>query len=325
LIRLDLNENPYPPPRNILEEARKGLREINRYCEPACLEELKRSIEEYTGVPERHIIVSPGSDMILREIIHIFSIDRKIIMLNPSFFPALECAKKYSRKMIKIHITPPEFNLNPEILLEEAKEPSLVIIDNPNNPTGKEFLDRDLVTGLLDNENTLLVIDEAYYEFTGRTFSKLINKYSNLAITRTLDKGFSLAGLRVGYLLAGDKFLEGLSDYKAILPRPSVYAAIAALKEKQYMVGNVRRIISERERLLKELGKLGIEAYNSSANFILVRSDIIDLGEKLRMKGIAIRDLSTQWIPGYYRVSIGLPEENDILLEKLREITANDQ
>ncbi|MEB3756136.1 MAG: histidinol-phosphate aminotransferase family protein [Desulfurococcales archaeon] len=320
MIRLDLNENPYTPPKSVLEEARKGLREINRYCEPACLEELKRSIEEYTGTPERNIIVSPGSDTILREIIHSFSIDRKVIMLNPSFLPALECAKKHSRKMIKFHITPPEFDLNKEILLEEAEEPSLIIIDNPNNPTGREFLDRGLVIDLLSNKRTLLVIDEAYYEFSGNTFSDLLIEYENLAITRTLDKGFSLAGLRVGYLLAGDKFLEGLSDFKAILPRPSVYAAIAALKEKQYMVENVRKIISERERLLGELEKLGIEAYNSSANFVLVRSDIIWLNEKLRMNGIAIRDLSNEWIPGYYRISVGLPDENNILLKTLKEI-----
>ncbi|MCE4606124.1 MAG: histidinol-phosphate aminotransferase family protein [Desulfurococcales archaeon] len=324
MIRLDLNENPYPPPRSVLEEAEKGLREVNRYCEQACLDELKRSIEEYTGIPWRSIKLSPGSDTILREIIHSFSIDRKVIMLNPSFLPTLECAKRHSRKMVKFHITPPEFILKREILQEEAREPSLVIIDNPNNPTGREFLDKDLVVDLLDNKNTLLVIDEAYYEFSGNTFSNLVNEYGNLAVTRTLDKAFSLAGLRVGYLLAGEKFMEGLSDFNVILPRPSVYAAIAALKNMQYVMENARRIRSERKRLIRELNKLGIEAYKSSTNFILVKSEFPGLGDKLRVKGIAVRDLSRDWIPGYYRISVGLPEENNILLETLKEILADE-
>ncbi|MCE4614266.1 MAG: histidinol-phosphate aminotransferase family protein [Desulfurococcales archaeon] len=320
MIRLDFNENPHPPPRIVVEEARRGLSEVTRYCEVKYLEELKLLIGEYTNIPRDRIIVSPGSDIILREIIHTFSVNRKVIMLNPSFFPALECARRHSRKILKFQVTPPDFKLNAEILMKEIKEPSLVIIDNPNNPTGMEFLNHDLVIKLLDNKNTMLVIDEAYYEFSRKTFSGLISNYSNLAITRTLDKGFSLAGLRIGFLLAGDMFKEGLSDFATILPRPSVYAAIAALKNREYVRENVERIISERERLISELKELGVEAYPSATNFILIRSDILGLSEKLRIKGIAIKDLSSEWIPGYYRVSIGLPEENDFLVKSLKEL-----
>ncbi len=320
MIRLDLNENPYSPPKEVIDEAKKGLSEVRRYCDPKYLEELRNLIEEYTKIPKDKIVVSPGSDIILREVIHEFSIDRKVIAVNPSFFPALECAKRHARKLVRFQLTPPEFRLNSEVLMQEIRDPSLIIIDNPNNPTGVEVLDRDLIIKILENTNSLLLVDEAYYEFSLKTSSGLINDFDNLAITRTLDKGFSLAGLRVGYLLAGEKFREGLSDFITFLPRPSVYAAITALKNRDYMRENVEKIIRERKRLMNELKELGIEAFPSSTNFILIRSDVVGLSGRLRSKGIAIKDLSREWIPGYYRISIGLPEENDLLLKSLKEL-----
>jgi histidinol-phosphate aminotransferase len=323
LIRLNLNENPYPPPREVIEEAKKGLSDVNRYCDLKCMEKLKELLEDYTGISRERIIISPGSDIILREVIHTFSTDRKVVMPYPSFFPALECAKRHSKKLVRFQLTPPGFNLSKEAFLREITTSSLIIIDNPNNPTGKEILDRNIVIETLRNKDSLLLVDEAYYEFSKKTFSNLINSFVNLAIARTLDKAFSLAGLRIGYLLAGDYFKEGLSDFITFLPRPTVYAAIAALKNREYMEENVEKIIQERERLTDALRELGFDIFPSSANFILVRSNISGLGEKLAEKGILIRDLSRDWIPGYYRITIGLPEENDLLLKCLKEIIAD--
>ena len=135
-------------------------------------------------------------------------------------------------------------------------------------------------------KNVLLLVDEAYYEFSKQTFAGLIKKYPNLAITRTMDKAFSLAGLRIGYLLAGDYFKDQFSDFPAFLSRPTLFAAI--------------------------------EVFPGHANFILIKSKVPDFARKLMDSGIIIKDLSEEWLNGFYRISIGLPEENDALLSIIK-------
>ncbi len=321
MIRLNLNENPYLPPKNVVESAKKGLEAANRYCDFELMEKLREKLEDYTKIPRDKIIIAPGSDFLLRETIHIFSANRKIIMVNPSFFPALECAKAHAEKLIRIQLTPPEFNLNYELIMNEIDEKSLIIIDNPNNPTGKKILEKDIVKKILER-GALLLVDEAYYEFSDITFSDLIDKYPNLGITRSMDKGFSLAGFRLGYMLAGEYFKNALSDFITFLPRVSVYAGIEALNHREYMEENVKRIIDERKRIEEILKNFGFEVFESDTNFILIKSKISDLGEKLRQRGILIRDLSLEWLSGFYRITVGKKEENDILLKVLGEIVS---
>ncbi len=235
-INLHMNENPYLPAESIRKAAVKGLGNVNRYSELKYLNEFKKLIGNYNNLPLDRVILSPGSDFLLREVINIFSKDRKIIMVNPSFFPVSQYAMKLARKLTKIQLSPPGFKLDHELILKELDEPTLLIIDNPNNPTGAILLDNRLVEKILQNKNTLLLVDEAYYEFSGQTFASLIEKYPNLAITRTMDKAFSLAGLRLGYLLAGDYFKDQFSDFPAFLSRPTLFAAIEALKNSEYRI-----------------------------------------------------------------------------------------
>lgn len=286
------------------------------------MEELKKNLEDYTKIPKDRIVLAPGSDFLLRELIHTFATNRKIIMVNPSFFPALECAKTHAKKLIRIQLVPPDFNLNYDLVINESKERALIIIDNPNNPTGKRILKREKVKEILDT-GALLLVDEAYYEFSGYTFADLIGKYPNLGITRSMDKSFSLAGFRLGYLLAGDYFRDALSDFITFLPRSSAYAGIEALKNREYMEKNIEKVINERERMKEELKNLGFEVFESDANFILIRSKIDALEEKLRDKGILIRDLSCEWSSGFYRITVGLPKETSILIDNLKEIAGN--
>ncbi len=319
MIRLNLNENPYLPPKDVIEKAKKGLVEANRYCGLGLIEKLKEELEDYTKIPKDRIIIAPGSDFLLREVIHIFSANRKIIMVNPSFFPALECAKAHAEKLIRIQLIPPKFNLNYELIMDDIDEKSLIIIDNPNNPTGKKILERKIVKNILER-GALLLVDEAYYEFSGITFSDLIDRYPNLSITRSMDKGFSLAGFRLGYMLAGEYFKNALSDFITFLPQVSVYAGIEALKNRGYMKENVKKIIDERERMKEKLKNLGFEVFESDANFILIRSKISDLNEKLKERGILIRDLSYEWLSRFYRITVGKRNDNDLLLYSVRDI-----
>ncbi len=313
-IKLDMNEVPYLPPQEIIEAAQKGLSHLNRYSDPQDLERLRELLADYSRVPEGHIILSPGSDLLLREMIHALAKGRKVIMVSPSFLPTVQAAKQFATERLSIRLSPPQFELNLDMLMHESKEPSLVIIDNPNNPTGKTLLDRHKVEAVIGNRDSLLVIDEAYYEFSGVSFADMVQSCPNLGITRTLDKAFSLAGARVGYAIAGKAFLDALSSFYAFLPQSGLYAAIEALRNPGYITRNVQRVIEERDRVWRTLDQLGAHVYQSNANFLLVRTEIPDAVTKFREIGILVSDLSNQMPSGFIRVSIGTRKENDAFI-----------
>jgi histidinol-phosphate aminotransferase len=314
-----MNENPYLPTDNIFKAAITGLEKLNRYSELKYINELKNLLGKYNNVPANRIILSHGSDLLLREIINVFSKGRKIIMASPSFFPITQYALRQAEKITKIQLSPPAFKLNSNLLLAQLDEPTLLIIDNPSNPTGKILLDNDLVVKILQNKNALLLVDEAYYEFSGQTFVELIEKYPNLAITRTMDKAFSLAGLRLGYLLMGDYFKQYFTDFPTYLSTPTIMGAIEALKGSEYMNTNITKILHEKEKIKKALTDIGIIVFSSKTNFILIKTDIPDIAIKLKEAGILIKDISDEWLQGYYRISIGLPGENNSLLSTIKE------
>jgi len=327
-LRLHMNELPYLPPQRVTEAAKKGLEKINRYSDPADLEAFRDLLAGYAGVNRKRIFFGPGSDMLLKEITYLFSRGRKIVMVHPTFLPTVKSARQSATKLVRIRLTTPNFKLDTGLLdtgmldtgllLEELtrqKEPSLVIIDNPNNPTGRILLDEKTVKDILAFKNVLLVIDEAYYEFSGKTFAELAANYPNLCISRSLDKAFSLAGLRIGYIIAGDIFIRGLSDFYTYLPQPSLYAAMEALKNSGYAIKNVAKITGERKRILKSLRKLNIDVYDTETNFLVIKAAVPDAAERLRESGILVSDLRNQLGYGFIRLTIGLPEENDIFLD----------
>ena len=320
-INLHTNENPYLPDEKIHQAAMKGLDYINRYPELSDINELKKLLSKYNAdFHSEQIILSHGSDLLLREIINIFSKNRKIMMLSPSFFSVSQYALKQAGKLTKFQLSPPHFALDTDFLLNELNEPTLLLIDNPNNPTGKIVLNYDLVEKILQNKKTLVLVDEAYFEFSGQTFAGLLKKHPNLAITRTMDKAFSLAGLRLGYLLAGDYFKNYFTDYSQLLSNPTVFAAIESLKNIELMKQVVAKIVDERERVSIKLKELGFEVFPSETNFLLIKSKIPELALKLKNKGILIYDLSSIYFNDFYRITIGNSNENDNLLITILKI-----
>lgn len=157
-VDLSMNEMPFLPPAAVPRAAREGLLKLNRYTRRKDLENLKERISRYAGIPEAHIIPGPGSDFLLREIIHGFSGGRKVVMVSPSFMPTVEKARQFSTKFVGLRLSPPNFSLNSDMLLDELTEPALVIIDNPNNPTGKLLLDRQTVEAVLHRKDRKSVV-----------------------------------------------------------------------------------------------------------------------------------------------------------------------
>jgi histidinol-phosphate aminotransferase len=325
-IKLNMNEVPYLPPWEVIEAARKGLAKLNRYADPEDLGRLRGLLAGYSGVLEEHIVPSPGSDILLREVIHTFSKGRKVIIVSPSFFPTVQAAKQFATKLVSLRLSPPDFDLDLDLLMDELKEPCLVIVDNPNNPTGRLLLDRQAVEVIIACTDALLVVDEAYYEFSGVTFANMVHDHPNLAVTRTMDKAFSLAGSRVSYIIAGEAFGDTFSSFYAFLPQPSLYAAIEALSHPDYVRRNVQRVVEERERVWRTLNELAVHVCQSTTNFLLVKTEIPDIVKRLRDIGILVLDLSNQLPSGFVRVSIGTGEENDAFIAgyiKIREAYLN--
>jgi histidinol-phosphate aminotransferase len=319
-VELDLNEMPYPPPDNVVSAAGKNLTSLNRYTDPDAHEKLAVLLAEYTGVSSEQIIIGPGSDVLLRETVLCFAGRRKMVIPNPTFLPTKQMARRFARKLVSIRLSAPEFSLALGPLLEELTEPSLIIIDNPNNPTARLLLDREMVETILAMPDMLLVVDEAYFEFSGLTFANMVATHDNLALARTLDKAFSLAGARIGYLVAGRIFLDALSRSFTFLPQPSLQAATEALLSPGYMWKNVQSIVHERERLSKELEMLGARVFPSNTNFLLARSEIRNPAGELQEKGVHVMDASTQLGPGYIRVAVGTREDNEAFLRVYRSM-----
>lgn len=308
---------------------------MNRYADPEDLARLRQLLGTYASVRADQVIVGPGSDILLREMIHAFAGQRKVVMVSPSFFPTVEAARETAAWWTGLRLSPPTFTLQPDLLLEEASGPCLVIIDSPNNPTGQILLDRETVRSLVEKEETLLVIDEAYHEFAsvsarGRgewdgSFVDLVDDYANLAVTRTMDKAFSLAGARIGYAVTGQAFRRAFTSFYPLLPQPSLHAALAALEDPAYVEQNVRKLTAERERVREALGDLGAPVYPSHTNFLLVRTRVPDMAARLRDSGVLVSDVSNQLPPGFIRVSVGTREENDAFLAVFKRIGEEDK
>jgi histidinol-phosphate aminotransferase len=317
VIRLHMNEMPYPPASHVIDAARQGLAWMNRYTDPELAEALRDLLAGYCGVPRQHLVLSPGSDILLREVIHSFSHRRKVITASPSFFPTVQTARRFAPESLSIRLSPPDFDLNLELLLGVLDGPSLLIVDNPNNPTGTMLLDQHAVSAILEQSETLLVIDEAYYEFSGLTFAGMVPDHARLLVIRTMDKAFSLAGARIGYSVAGETFLDALSLFGAFLPQASLRAALAALEQPGYMRENVRRVVEERRLVGQALARLGVRVYPSRTNFLLVRTEVADLATRLTESGVLVSDVSNQLAAGFLRITIGTPEENDAFVAAL--------
>ena len=148
----------------------------------------------------------------------------------------------------------------------------------------------------------------------------MVEEHPNLSVVRTLDKAFGLAGARVGYLIAGEDFLDAFSTFYAFLPQSSLYAAIETMRNPSYIKKNIELTIKERERVSKELGKIGFQVCSSVTNFLLIKTNIPSVARELKDKGILVFDLSNRWLPGYIRVSMGTAKENNIFLSSMREI-----
>jgi histidinol-phosphate aminotransferase len=317
--KLASNENNYGPSPGVIDAICRAASRVNIY--PHKENEVREKIAKYCKVGSGNIIPGNGSDELLDLIVKTFN--------GPclSFYPSYSWygigANILGEEYLDVALEE-DFTLSTEKFIDRSKKANILILCNPNNPTGT-LVSVDQMKGILD-EDKITIVDEAYYEFHGKSAASLLKKYDNLIVLRTFAKAFALAGLRIGYGIANSDLIDLLHRVKPPFNVNSLAqeAAIAALDDLAYMESTVNRIIKDRELLFEGLSQR-FKSFRSHANFVLIDTTPIssgDLYERLIKKKIIVRNLGRfRGFGGEYcRISVGTTDENRRLLEALEEL-----
>ncbi len=315
VVKLASNENPYGPSPKALE-AFKTFDNLNVYPNPE-YRELREKIAEYTGWDYERIAIGAGIDGILETLFRLLVDEGDEVLIPIPSFPYYHILTKLSCGREVLVRRGRNFRLDDTVFNYLSSKTKIVLISNPNNPTGN-VEDPDLVGEIVESTSAVVFIDEAYVEFTDH---RLDIDAENVVIARTFSKAFGLANLRIGYALMPEWLFDAYRAASTPFPvsTPAERAAIAALEDIEWMRKCVEMIKSERERMYREMKKL-VEVYPSEANFLLFRG-ATNLAERMLRRGVIVRDCSSFiGCENHIRVTVGKPEENDVFLEALRGI-----
>ena len=330
-IKLNTNENPYPPSEKVMNRIKlMELENLKLYPDPD-VSELSKIIAEYFSyeindkITHKQVFIGNGSDEVLAFIfMTFFNAGDKVYYpdITYSFYPVY--ADLFNLKEVRIPL-----NDNFEIEIEKYfRLDGHIIITNPNAPTSIALKLSEIEEIVRNNPNQLVVIDEAYVDFGGESTVSLVNKYDNLLVVQTFSKSRSMAGIRLGYAIGPESIIEGLNRLKFsfnsyTIDRSSIEAGIESFKDDEYFKRMNKKIVETRENTIGKLEKLGFKVLNSSANFIFISHKDIHaetIYKSLKDKGVLVRYFNKERISNYLRVTIGTDEEMEVFVEKLREI-----
>ncbi|MDH5560465.1 MAG: histidinol-phosphate transaminase [Deltaproteobacteria bacterium] len=321
IVKLDANENPFGTSA-FVKEALAKQDYYAHYPDPA-QSELREIISSYTGIKPSQIVGGTGSDELLDLLCRLFlETDDKAIGFSPSF-AYYSHVVTLNRAVYQTCPRQDDFSISlSQARAVDLERVKLVFLCSPNNPSGN-LIEEEVLDYFL-GKNLIVVLDEAYFEFSGQSFDHKLDEHDNLVILRTFSKCFGLAGMRVGYGLMSEETAAALMRIKP--PYSVNVAAETALKvcleNLDYYKAQVHQIIKTRERLLRELRQFGqIEAFPSQSNFVLCRISGCDakvLRDNLEKEGVLIRYYQTMDLKNFIRISVGTEPQIDILLEKLK-------
>ena len=328
VIKLNTNENPYPPSPAVEKALREmDLARLRKYPDPAA-EELTEAIADYYGITKDRVFPGVGSDDVIGMAFLTFFNGPK-----PVLFPNIT----YSfydvwADLFKIHYETPALNENFEVVPEDYfRENGGIVLANPNAPTGVELPLDQLEEIIRRNQASVVIVDEAYVDFGGESALELTEKYENLLVVQTFSKSRSFAGMRIGFAMGHPDLIAALNRVKYsynsyTMNTPSIILGAAAIRDRAYFEETTGKIILTRERVKKELAALGFTFGDSKSNFIFAKREGTDaekLFRTLKENGIYVRWFSKPLIRDYLRISIGTDEEMDCLLSFLRQYTAD--
>jgi histidinol-phosphate aminotransferase len=323
-IKLNTNENPYPPSPKVSSALRKAINpSLRLYPEPLS-DSLRSTAADVFGVEPSNIIVGNGSDELLSIVLRCF-VSRQDRVAFPAPTYSLYDTLIEIQDAVAFRVDfPPDFSL-PDSLAEQNA--ALTFLCNPNAPSGT-LVSLAEIDRLARAVSGVLVVDEAYVDFAeseGASSVPLIRQLPNLIVLRTFSKSFSLAGMRIGLALGSEEIISGMMKVKDSynVNRLSMTAAVAALQDMPWMKRNVRRIQRSRRKLISGLKHLGYSVYPSHANFVLARKagqNLRSVYEELKRRKILVRYFDATGLRDCLRITVGTPKEIQALLKEMAAI-----
>jgi histidinol-phosphate aminotransferase len=321
IVKLNTNENPYPPsPRVIKTLAQIKPEQLRRYPDPLG-NAFREAAAELNGVKPENILCCNGGDDLLSIAIRAFCDEQRPVAYpvpTYSLYPVL--ARLQNCEAIEVPFGA-KFDLPAGLATTWA---ALTIVCNPNAPTGS-FIPIEEMAALASKLTGVLLIDEAYVDFAEQNCTALVRDFDNVIVLRTLSKGYSLAGLRFGYAIAQKDLIDGLVKVKDSynVDALAIALATAAIKDQAYFRQNVERIKKERTALTERLRSLGFAVPDSHSNFVFAQvtnGSAARIHELLAQRNIFVRYWNAPGIADKLRISVGTKEQNEKLISALKEI-----
>ena len=320
VVKLNTNENPYPPSPKAVEAMHNlSAERLRRYPEPDADTFRVAAAAVLEVEPENIICTNGGDDLLMVCLRACCDVQRPVAFAQPTYslYPVL--AQLCGCEAIEI-----ERDASGSLERLADINAALTIVCNPNAPTS-DLLTIDALGELADTLSGVLLIDEAYVDFADDNAVRLIKNFDNVIILRSMSKGYSLAGMRFGFGIGSIPLINGLMKAKDSYPvdAAAIAVATAAIQDQAYLKTNVEKVKSERTRLTKQLRGLGLDVPDSQSNFILARCIEMDakrLFDALVEQDIFVRYFALPGLEDKLRISIGTPEQNDKLLAAIQEI-----
>jgi histidinol-phosphate aminotransferase len=330
-VRLNTNESPYPPPDDFVDRWISALRTVDYHRYPdRTAGTLRARLGEFLGQPPERIFCANGSNEVLQTLLLTYGgPGRHAVVFEPTYaLHAHIC--RITGTDIAVGARTPDFSVDFDAAADvlARTRPSLVFLCSPNNPTGTVETPETIeqIARAARGTGTLLVVDEAYGEFSPWSATDLVDESLPLVVVRTYSKVWSLAALRLGFAV-GPSWVVAELDKVALpyaLSVPTQLAGVLALDFGEEMAMRVASLVEERGRLFAALSEVpGLHVFPSGANFLLVRfdRDAHEVWERLVDQGVLVRDFSRwPWVEGCLRVTVGTHEENDALLSALGNV-----
>lgn len=325
VIKLNTNENPYPPTPMVTDAAGHfNLDKLRLYPDPEAAD-LVGAIAGYYGMNKNQVFVGVGSDDVISMcFLTFFNSDKPILFPDITYSFYSVWADLY-----RIPYETPQLDADFKIVPEDYyKENGGVIFPNPNAPTAL-YMELDKVEDIIKhNQDVVVIIDEAYIDFGGKSALEFVNKYENVLVVQTFSKSRSMAGMRIGYAFGNEKLIKALNDVKYsfnsyTMNATSLAYGVCAVKDKQYFEKCVNEIIKTRQYSAQKLTELGFTFPESKANFIFATHKSVPAAkifEELKKRNIYVRYFNKPVIDNYLRITIGTKEQMDKLFEALADI-----
>ena len=322
-IKLNTNESPYPPAPSVVEAMSGEQVELLRLYSDPTAKELKGKLADLYQVQPENVFVSNGSDEVLNFAFMAFG-GKGVVFPEISYGFYEVYADLYQLDAEKIPLEP-DFSLDYRSYCGKGR---MVVIANPNAPTGMSIPVWQIEEILKSNPDSLVLIDEAYVDFGGQSALLLIEKYDNLLVTRTFSKSRCLAGGRLGYAFGNPSIIGDLEKIKYStnpynINRLTLLLGVATVDAEAYYQEKCREIMETRGWTKKALESLGFEVLPSDTNFLFAKTDAMDGGalyEALKARGILVRHFSNPKICQYNRITIGTKQQMETLIHTLKEV-----